>query len=69
MAYSYCRKCDAEMGEPSLSEVLNCDHTCTQCGHSNHPLKSDAEAILEMAERLEALENLVKTLTTGGDPK
>lgn len=57
MAWTYCRKCDTEMEEPTLREVLTYDYLCPNCGSLVDPQKSVNECIIELLERVEALEN------------
>lgn len=56
MAWTYCSKCDASMSEPTVEEALKNEYCCKQCGHTNFPNKSMADIVIELNERLEALE-------------
>lgn len=52
MAYSYCthKGCGYELPEPTIADI------CCPMGHANPCLKTPGEAMLEMFERLKALE-------------
>lgn len=57
MAYAYCRKCDAGLGDPSFAECINMTIECHNCGH-DHVLGHDEsnEAIIRLAERICVIE-------------
>lgn len=56
MAWAYCSKCEASMSEPTVEEALKNEYHCKSCGHNNFPNKSMADIVIELNERLEALE-------------
>lgn len=56
MAWSSCSKCSHELDEPTPSQVINNDYLCPSCGHNNYPNKSLAEIVLELCDRVAALE-------------
>lgn len=56
MSWQYCEKCGHGLDNPTPVEVCRQEQECPACGHSNDPLKSVAELVLELVERIEVLE-------------
>lgn len=57
MAWAYCKTCNHPLSEPNVAQVLNKeDYCCSSCGAINYTHKSLADVVLELHERLEALE-------------
>lgn len=56
-AYSYCRcrGCDMPLGRATLSEVVDDNQYCSR-GHRNPPNMTRDEALVELDERLAAIE-------------
>lgn len=56
MAWAYCSKCETGMNEPTVEEALKNEYVCPTCGHNNFPNKSLADIVIELSQRVEALE-------------
>lgn len=58
MAYSYCTHagCGYGLPEPTIAEAIEVADIYCPMGHANPCLKTPGEALLEMFERLKALE-------------
>lgn len=56
-SYSYCRKCDAGMSQPTVREVFTNEWYCPQCGYG-HDIADHikADVLCELEERLERIE-------------
>ena len=64
MAYSYCRKCEASLDEPTTREVFNDEHTCWNCGYG-HPINEDkGDRIEQLEARIKALEDRLNKQVT-----
>jgi 6-phosphogluconolactonase (cycloisomerase 2 family) len=56
-AYSYCYKCkDGPLDPATASEVLSKEQECPACHALLFPNRSMDEVVVELAERIEALE-------------
>ncbi len=58
-AYSYCKhpECFCAMPPATAREVLEGEQTCIM-GHSNEPNRTEKDVIIELVERIEALERV-----------
>ena len=57
MAWAYCKACNHGLSEPSVAQVLGkADYCCSSCGTTNFTNKNMADVVLELHERLQALE-------------
>ena len=57
MAWQYCRKCGHGMCEPTMAEALAVSQICPECGCNHHPLKSTEDLLIELYDRVVALES------------
>lgn len=59
--WSYCRSCDRGLPRATIREVLDDAQVCAN-GHNNPPNVSKDDLLAELFDRVEALEQEVKTL-------
>lgn len=64
-SYSYCQHpgCDAGLDATTISEMVYGGQCCAY-GHDNPPNRTLAEACLELEERIEGLEESLKSLAS-----
>lgn len=65
MAWQFCHWCDHQMGEPDVNEVVAGAQACPECGHEQHPLKSTDDLLIELYDRIVALEAIVNGRAKG----
>lgn len=61
-SYSYCSGCDAGLEKPTLEEQINDEWHCHCCGRHQHLLTTEADTLMEMAQRILELEATVRKL-------
>ena len=55
--WKHCDTCDAEMPEPTPRQVLGAEYLCHACRNDNDTGKRLEDVVLELLERIEALES------------
>lgn len=55
-SYRYCRDCDTAMDKPTTREAVERVHPCPACNEDNSRGEDFNEFLIELSERLEALE-------------
>lgn len=62
MTYAYCDLCKAEISEPTIEEIIEENHSCSECGLDVYIQLPLNNAVLALLERFEALEKTVRDL-------
>ncbi len=55
-AWSYCKKCERGLRQPTAEEIVNDAQVCPTCGTTNDPLMNTYDLIIELDKRIEKLE-------------
>lgn len=56
MAWTYCSACDSGVDQPTPQQVVEGNYTCPHCGEHLDPNMSLGDVVLNLLERIEALE-------------